>query len=328
MKIKPILLVTGEPYSVIFELFFKIYKLKVIKNSKRPLILITSKNFLIEQMKHFKYNFKINLIDEKKINTQKLNNKKINIIDINFKFKKKFDKISNKSNLFILNSFNIALRIIKKKKAIGMINGPISKKHFFNKKYLGVTEFLSNKTNSKKKPVMLIYNSFLAVSPVTTHMPIKNVSKNLSIKMISDSILQIHKFYKNKLKKNPIFAVLGLNPHCETVNKFSEEEKIIKPAINKMIKKKIKIIGPLSADTFFSKKNIKKFDVVIGMYHDQVIAPMKTLYNFDAINLTLGLPFIRVSPDHGPNNGMIGKNISDPKSLLSSINFFNKFNEN
>ena len=146
--------------------------------------------------------------------------------------------------------------------------------------------------------------------------------------MISDSILQIHKFYKNKLKKNPIFAVLGLNPHCETVNKFSEEEKIIKPAINKMIKKKIKIIGPLSADTFFSKKNIKKFDVVIGMYHDQVIAPMKTLYNFDAINLTLGLPFIRVSPDHGPNNGMIGKNISDPKSLLSSINFFNKFNEN
>ncbi len=328
MKIKPILLVTGEPYSVIFELFFKIYKLKVVKNSKRPLILITSKNFLIEQMKHFKYNFKINLIDEKKINTQKLNNKKINIIDINFKFKKKFDKISNKSNLFILNSFNIALRIIKKKKAIGMINGPISKKHFFNKKYLGVTEFLSNKTNSKKKPVMLIYNSFLAVSPVTTHMPIKNVSKNLSIKMISDSILQIHKFYKNKLKKNPIFAVLGLNPHCETVNKFSEEEKIIKPAINKMIKKKIKIIGPLSADTFFSKKNIKKFDVVIGMYHDQVIAPMKTLYNFDAINLTLGLPFIRVSPDHGPNNGMIGKNISDPKSLLSSINFFNKFNEN
>ena len=328
MKIKPILLVTGEPYSVIFELFFKIYKLKVIKNSKRPLILITSKNFLIEQMKHFKYNFKINLIDEKKINTQKLNNKKINIIDINFKFKKKFDKISNKSNLFILNSFNIALRIIKKKKAIGMINGPISKKHFFNKKYLGVTEFLSNKTNSKKKPVMLIYNSLLAVSPVTTHMPIKNVSKNLSIKMISDSILQIHKFYKNKLKKNPIFAVLGLNPHCETVNKFSEEEKIIKPAINKMIKKKIKIIGPLSADTFFSKKNIKKFDVVIGMYHDQVIAPMKTLYNFDAINLTLGLPFIRVSPDHGPNNSMIGKNISDPKSLLSSINFFNKFNEN
>ena len=95
-----------------------------------------------------------------------------------------------------------------------------------------------------------------------------------------------------------------------------------------MIKKKIKIIGPLSADTFFSKKNIKKFDVVIGMYHDQVIAPMKTLYNFDAINLTLGLPFIRVSPDHGPNNGMIGKNISNPKSLLSSINFFNKFNEN
>ena len=76
------------------------------------------------------------------------------------------------------------------------------------------------------------------------------------------------------------------------------------------------------------KMNIKKFDVAVGMYHDQVLTPMKTLYNFNAINLTLGLPFFRVSPDHVPNNEMIGKNISDPKSLFSSINFFKKLNEN
>ena len=80
--------------------------------------------------------------------------------------------------------------------------------------------------------------------------------------------------------------------------------------------------GPFSADTFFSKKNIKKFDVAVGMYHDQVLTPMKTLYNFSAINLTLGLPFFRVSPDHGTNNEMLGKNTSDPKSLFSSIDFF------
>jgi len=86
-------------------------------------------------------------------------------------------------------------------------------------------------------------------------------------------------------------------------------------------KNKIKINGPFSADTFFSKKNIKKFDVVIGMYHDQVLTPMKTLFNFDAINLTLGLPFLRVSPDHGPNESMIGKNKSDVLSLLRCIEF-------
>ena len=76
---------------------------------------------------------------------------------------------------------------------------------------------------------------------------------------------------------------------------------------------------------FFLKKNINNFDVVIGMYHDQVLTPMKTLYNFNAVNITVGLPFLRLSPDHGPNNEMIGKNKSDPKSIISAIKFFKKF---
>ncbi len=328
MSYKPILLLSGEPYSVFFEIFFKIYKLKSIKKFKRPLILITSKKLLVKQMKYFKYNFKINLVDNKKIKNIKLDNKKINIIDINFKLKKIFDKISNKSNSFILKSFEVALKIINNKNAIGMINGPISKKHFLNKKYLGITEFLGKKANTKKKPVMLIYNPYFSVCPVTTHMPIKNVSKNLTVKKIFYNVTEIQKFYLKSLYKKPKIAVLGLNPHCETVNKFSEENNIITPAIKKLIKKKINISGPFSADTFFSKKNIKKFDVVVGMYHDQVLTPMKTLYKYNAINLTLGLPYIRVSPDHGTNYQMIGKNTSDPKSLLSSINFFKKFNDN
>ena len=91
-----------------------------------------------------------------------------------------------------------------------------------------------------------------------------------------------------------------------------------------MLKKKINIKGPFSADTFFSKKNLSQYDVAIGMYHDQVLTPMKSIFNFDAINLTLGLPFLRVSPDHGTNNEMIGKNISNAQSIISSINFFKK----
>ena len=79
--------------------------------------------------------------------------------------------------------------------------------------------------------------------------------------------------------------------------------------------------GPYPADSLFMKNNIKKFDVIIGMYHDQVLTPIKTIYNFDAINITLGLPFIRISPDHGTNNSMIGKNKSDPQSLISAIKF-------
>ena len=82
--------------------------------------------------------------------------------------------------------------------------------------------------------------------------------------------------------------------------------------------------GPFSADTIFLKKNRKKFDVIVGMYHDQVLTPIKKIFEYDAINITLGLPFIRISPDHGPNEQMVGKNLSDPLSLIKAITFFEK----
>ena len=117
---------------------------------------------------------------------------------------------------------------------------------------------------------------------------------------------------------------MGLNPHCETTDKVSEEKKQIIPAIDYLKKRKINIDGPFSADTFFIEKNIKKFDVVVGMYHDQVLTPIKTLFNFNAINITIGLPFIKVTPDHGPNYEMIGKNKSDPSSIFYAFKFLNK----
>ena len=117
---------------------------------------------------------------------------------------------------------------------------------------------------------------------------------------------------------------MGLNPHCETTDNISEEKKEIIPAIKYLIKKKIKINGPIAADTFFLNKNLKKFDVVVGMYHDQVLTPSKTLFKFDAINITIGLPFIKITPDHGPNIDMIGKNQTDPSSIFYAFDFLEK----
>jgi 4-hydroxythreonine-4-phosphate dehydrogenase len=321
MNKRAIIIVSGEPYSVFLEIFFK-----SIKNYKpvKPLILISSKNLLIKQMKKLRFNYKINLIDKNKINFKKLNNNKINLIDVNFNFNKTFDKISNKSNSYISKCFDIAFKIIKKNKISGLINGPISKKNFLNKKFLGITEFLAHKEKKQNKVAMLIYEKTLSVSPITTHLPLKDVAKNLSKSKIVNHIKLINSFYKNKLKRTPSIAVTGLNPHCESNYNSSEERKIIKPAINQLIKNKINVKGPLSADTVFMKKNFKNFDVIIGMYHDQVLTPSKTLFGFDAINITLGLPYIRISPDHGPNELMLGKNLSDPQSLLQAIKFLDK----
>ena len=200
--------------------------------------------------------------------------------------------------------------------------GPYQKKTFLNKKFLGITEYIGHKTKSKN-PVMLIYNKKLAVSPLTTHIPLKKVAQLVKKRKIIKDIIKINRFYKLTLKKQPNFAVLGLNPHCETTSNVSEEENEIIPAIKYLSKNKIKIEGPIPADTFFIKRNMDKFDVVLGMYHDQVLAPIKTIFEFKAINITLGLPFLKITPDHGPNYKMIGKNKSDPSSIFYAFEILN-----
>jgi 4-hydroxythreonine-4-phosphate dehydrogenase len=171
---------------------------------------------------------------------------------------------------------------------------------------------------------MLIYNKKLSVCPIATHVPIKFVAKKITQKLIVDKIKLINNFYKQRLKIKPRIAVLGLNPHCETVSRFDEDKKIVTPAINYLKKKNFKISGPFSSDTIFLKQNRSKYDVILGMYHDQVLSPLKTLFEYDAINITLGLPFTRISPDHGPNEHMLGKNISNPLSLIRAISFLDK----
>ena len=321
MNNQPIILIGGEPNSVFLEIFFK--SIKKIK-CKNPLIIIASKNLLVQQMKMLGFSFKINLIDKNNLNFNKLNNKKINLIDINYSFKKPFEKITTKSNKYIQKSFETALEILTKKKLTKLINGPISKKHFLKKKFLGITEYLAYKNNKINKVAMLIYNKKLSVSPITTHLPLKEIHKNISKKKIINQVILINNFYKKRFKKIPRIAITGLNPHCESNYKYSEEEKIIKPAVKILIKRKYNINGPFAADTIFMKEHSKSYDVIIGMYHDQVLAPLKCIFGFDAINITLGLPFIRVSPDHGPNESMLGKNLSNPKSLIEALKFLDK----
>ena len=156
--------------------------------------------------------------------------------------------------------------------------------------------------------------------------PKKSLGQNFLLdKNIISKIINIDKFYKKFLGIKPKIAVTGLNPHCETfVGKNIEKTQIL-PAIKFLKKKKIKILGPFSADTIFLKTKRVKFDVIVGMYHDQVLAPMKTIFGFNAINITIGLPFVRITPDHGPNYEMFGLNKSKPDSLIQAFNFLNRY---
>lgn len=320
MNTKPILIIAGEPFGIFSEIFFK--TLKKYKN-KNPIILIGSLKLFLSQMKYLGYNHNFNLLFLNNFNLNDLKRNKINIFDVDFNFIKPFCEISDGSNNYIKKSFDLALSFIKKNKISGLINGPISKKNFLKGKYLGITEYLAKKTGAKNF-AMLIYNQDLSVSPVTTHLPVREIHKHLNVNKLLMQIDLIKKFYKKTIKKDCSIGITGLNPHCESNYKNSEEKNIIIPAIKIAKKKYNKIYGPMSADSLFMINNRNKFNVVIGMYHDQVLGPIKSIYNFKAINITLGLPFIRISPDHGPNSAMQGKNKSDPSSLIEAIKFLDK----
>ena len=308
MRSKPILIVAGEPKSVFFEIFFKSIK---HKNYNSPLIIICSKKLINTYMVKNKIKKKIHYLDYNFLKNKKLNNKLINIINI--------DYTNKDQNSYIKKSFDVAFKVIRMGVTNKLINGPISKKKFLKGKFPGITEYVSNAFNSKKN-AMLIFNKRLAVCPVTTHIPIKNVSKNIKKQDIKDKVILINNFYLNNFHFKPKIAIVGLNPHCESFDNFNEDEMIIKPTIINL-QKKFEVSGPYPADTVFLKDNRKKFNVIVGMYHDQVLAPLKTLFEYNAINITLGLPFIRITPDHGPNEKMVGKNLSNPKSLINAISF-------
>ena len=320
MDKEPIIIVGGEPNSIFLEIFFKSIKANRYKN---PLVIIASKKLLQQQMKQLGFIFEINTINKNFTQFNKLNNKKINLIDVEYKFNNCFDKISSKSNNYIKTSFDVALKIIHQNKLSKFINGPISKKYFLKGKTLGITEYLAGKKKTESV-AMLIFNNKLSVSPLTTHLALKNVHKHISKEKIYAHVKLITEFYKKKIGKKPKIAITGLNPHCESNFKDCEEESIIIPAIKRLKLRNVKVDGPFPADTIFIKEHLNNYDVVIGMYHDQVLSPMKALFNFDAINITLGLPFIRISPDHGPNFAMLGKNQSNPGSLIKALKFLDK----
>ena len=319
---KKIIIILGEPNSISSEIFLK--SLGYIKKTKLNYIIIGNYPLLKKQAKYL--NLKLN-ISFNFANINNLNNHRFNFINVEYNQFKPFDFKSPKTDIFIKKCFEYSILIIKKKLASGIINLPINKSKFTKNKYKGITEYIAHKTNNKNKENMLLYNENFSVLPLTTHIPLKNVHRGISFKKIEKACKNINYFYSKILKRKKIkIGILGLNPHNgENGYIGTEEKKIITPAIKKL-KKKYLITGPLSPDTSFLQRNKLKLDVLIGHYHDQILTTFKSKFDLDAINITIGLPFVRISPDHGIGTDIIGKGIANPKSFKNAIKFFNKCN--
>ncbi len=317
MKNKSIIIICGDPQSTFNEILIKSFKNKVLENVKFPIIIIGSERLFQNELKKFKTKISLKKFD----NQNNLHKNNIYIFDIPLDNK---NLSLEKKNSYIKKSFEIGLNFLKNNKSLALVNGPISKSSFLKGRHNGITEYLAYKTGSSNE-VMLIFNKDLSVSPITTHIPINKITKKIKKKIIITKVRSINEFYRKLLGFKPNIAITGLNPHCETFTGKNVEKTEIIPAIKILKKKKIKVSGPFSADTIFLKKNRKKFNVIVGMYHDQVLTPMKTIFGFNAINITIGLPFIRITPDHGPNYEMFGLNKSKPDSLIQAFSFINKY---
>jgi 4-hydroxythreonine-4-phosphate dehydrogenase len=211
-------------------------------------------------------------------------------------------------------------------RASAVVTNPIAKNILYRAgfRHPGHTEFLAELAatgGQAPQPAMMLWSPALAVVPVTIHLPLRDAIARLSGDLIVTTVRIVIAALKARFGlANPRLAVSGLNPHAgEDGTLGIEEQTIVAPAVELLRKEGIEIRGPLPADTMFHDAARKTYDCAICMYHDQALIPVKTLAFEDAVNVTLGLPFIRTSPDHGTAFDIAGTGRADPSSLIAAL---------
>jgi 4-hydroxythreonine-4-phosphate dehydrogenase len=234
---------------------------------------------------------------------------------------------------YVLNTLNVATEGCLNGDYQAMVTAPVQKSVISDSgvKFSGHTEYLAEKCGTDLVVMMLcgkpIFESKLLpdqlrVALTTTHIPLQKVSASITTELIEKTIEIVWRDLKNKFGiKDPSIYVTGLNPHAgESGHMGLEERDVITPAIERMKQKNYRISGPFPGDTIFSPENLKNADVILAMYHDQGLAPFKFATFGEGVNVTLGLPIIRTSVDHGTALGIAGKGQADSSSMLAALN--------
>lgn len=312
-----IVITSGEPAGIGPDIIIKLFKnpqlAKILKQTK--LTIFGNKLLFDERGQSININFTEQLIKFPQIK----------FIDFPFLPKTKVGKPEPKSANYVLSMINSAITGCQSNEYNAMVTAPIQKSNIIAggfKNFRGHTEFLAEKTNSPH-PVMMLSSPKLKVVPLTVHIPLKDVCKNINRLLIINTVEVLIKELKFKynLPKATI-AVLGINPHGGETGKIGDEEvKILIPTIKALQKKhpQVNFIFPLSPDTAFLENIRAKVDVYLGMYHDQVLPVFKTLAFGGGVNVTLGLPIIRTSVDHGTALDIAGTGKACESGLISAI---------
>ncbi|MBO0733830.1 MAG: 4-hydroxythreonine-4-phosphate dehydrogenase PdxA [Methylocapsa sp.] len=232
-----------------------------------------------------------------------------------------------KSVAGILASIESCVRLVRSREAAALVTNPIAKEVLFSAdfRHPGHTEYLAELSGryfgGNARPVMLIWSPQFAVVPATIHVPLAKAPVLLTRKLLVETGMITARDLATRFGvKNPRLAFAGLNPHAGEGGSMGREEiEIIAPALADLAAAGIPVSGPHAADSLFRPEARKNYDAVIAMYHDQALIPIKTVAFDQAVNVTLGLPLIRTSPDHGTAFDIAGKGIADPTSLIAAL---------
>jgi 4-hydroxythreonine-4-phosphate dehydrogenase len=298
---------------------------KITPDSKDHFIFVCPQNVFKSVSKIIKPGFEFYVSDK----TGQRNNKQVLILNTG-QYAQKTGIPTIDSGRASFDSIRTSFELIKDEYSDAVITAPISKTaiKMAGKNFPGHTEMIAGWCNVKNF-VMMFLSAKMNAAIATIHEPVKKVPGLITKGLLTNKIDVIYNTLKNDLKiKSPRIAVLGLNPHAgENGLIGSEEEKTIKPFIFSS-KYSEYLSGPFSPDAFFANRMYKKFDLVFGMYHDQVLSPFKLINFGSGVNYTAGLPIVRTSPDHGTAFDIAGKGIADESSIISAFNYAKKIVNN
>ncbi|KAB7648721.1 4-hydroxythreonine-4-phosphate dehydrogenase PdxA [Polymorphobacter fuscus] len=223
-----------------------------------------------------------------------------------------------------LDSLEIAVGLARNGFAGGIVTGPVSKAQLYaiGFNYPGQTEFVAERCGiSASNAVMMLAGPTLRTVPITVHLPLADVPRLLTVDLIvAKSRITARALMRDYGIERPRLAFAGLNPHAgESGTLGREEAEIIRPAVEALQAEDINVHGPLAADSMFHAPARRHYDAAMCMYHDQALIPLKTLHFDDGVNVTLGLPIVRTSPDHGTAFGIAGKGLANPRAMIEAI---------
>ena len=311
-KNRPVVITCGDPAGVGPEVAVSAWK--ALKD-EIPLCIIIDPDFLPK-------NINIKILDQAPL----LSDVEKNVLTvIRHKFAERSvpGQPNPKNAEAIIRAVERAVHFIKNGQCSAICTMPISKsilKNGADFPFPGHTEYLAH-LDGKSTYGMMLVNKYLRVVPATIHIPVKDITKYLTAKLIEKTIITTHRELTSRFSiLNPSIWISGLNPHAGEAGTIGDEEqKFIIPVIRKLQSEGYNLIGPISADTMFYGKKRRRFDAAVCMYHDQALIPIKTLDFHTSVNLTIGLSFIRTSPDHGTAFDIAGKNLANPTSTIEAI---------